>query len=137
MDEIKLNINNEITLGKSPTLNQSEKIDFTKMDIEAETLQEVNDILAGFKSRQATEQARYEDAVDSQFWIAICFQTSEQAEEFLKKTGWLDIGEKYLDGLEVAQRMGINLTSDIPPIQRFKIDSTLLEMSRPLRDTGQ
>ena len=59
--------------------------------------------------------------VDPEYWVCVCFQSREQKEEFLAKAGWLDLGEKYLDGLEVARRLGvavlpIPLDTKTPPL---------------------
>jgi hypothetical protein len=50
--------------------------------------------------------------LDTEYYICICFQSRTQKEEFLEKIGWFDLGDKYLDGLKVAERLGI----DIEPV---------------------
>lgn len=74
---------------------------------------------AAFKERAQNENARLLDATDSEFWFSVCFQTREQKEEFLKKAGLFDIGDKYIDGLKVAAKMGINLESPVPPNRKI------------------
>lgn len=63
----------------------------------------------GFMDRMKKEAARKNDAVDTEHWIAICFQTRVQKEQFLRALGWIDLGDKYLDGRELAAQMGIAL----------------------------
>jgi hypothetical protein len=69
-----------------------------------------------FQERAAKEQDRRTDATDSRYWIAVCFQTREQKEEFLLKSGLVDLAEAgdYLDGAEVAEHLDVELTSPTP-----------------------
>ena len=39
----------------------------------------------------------------------MCFQTREQKEAFLRAMNLFLIGDKYLDGVEVAKQLGINI----------------------------
>lgn len=54
----------------------------------------------------------YRTMVDPEFYVVVCFQSYEQKMDFLAKAGFADLGEKYIDGLKVAKRMGL----DVPPI---------------------
>lgn len=87
--------------------------------LEADMAEDMNGILTAFKERAQNENARLLDATDSEFWFAVCFQTREQKEEFLKKMALIDIGDKYLDGLKVAQRLGVRLESPVPPNRKI------------------
>ena len=69
---------------------------------------------SAFRKRAKGEQKRFENATDSEFWVAICFQTREQKEEWLRKSCLADLGDKYLDGHDVAAVMGIDLTEPDP-----------------------
>lgn len=66
---------------------------------------------SAFAERAEREQERFVDAVDSEYWIAICFETREKKEEFLRKLGLLEHGDKYLLGDFVAKKLGITLDS--------------------------
>lgn len=59
--------------------------------------------------------------------MAICFQSREQKEEFLRLAGWLQLGDKYLDGLEVAEKMGMQIGHMTPKVRKVKIDKTWKE----------
>lgn len=39
----------------------------------------------------------------------MCFDCREEKERFLQRAGLMDIGDKYLDGREVANRLAIEL----------------------------
>lgn len=49
----------------------------------------------------------YRIANDDEFWLAICFQSEEQKFQFLELSGWIALGDKYIDGLKVAQRLNL------------------------------
>ena len=90
-------------------------------DAEADSLEEMSEVLKGFKQRAKREESRYWQTVDSEYWCCFCFQTREQKEEFLQKLGLLDLGDKYLDGLQVAQALGVELESPTPPMPKLRI----------------
>ena len=76
---------------------------------EADTKAELNALQIGFKARREREAERYKNATDSEFWFAVCFHTREQKEKFLRLAQLIELGDKYLDGLEVAKALNINL----------------------------
>lgn len=94
-------------------------------EAEIEAAGEVSNVLTGFRDRANREDQRFTDATDSEFWIALCFQTREQKEEFLRKARWMAEGDKYLDGMAVAQIMGITLESRIPALPKLQVDRRL------------
>lgn len=74
--------------------------------------------LERFKARAKAEQDRRGTVTDSEFWVALCFETREQKEEFLRRIGAETEGDKYVDGLVVAQKMGVTLESPRFPFRR-------------------
>jgi len=103
---------------------------FTVDGVEAEALDSANEFLRGFRDRAKQEGKRLEDVTDSEYWVAVCFQTREQKDEFLLKAGLADLGDKYLDGMQVARVMGIKLESRMPPMPKLRLDRRLLELVR-------
>lgn len=118
----------EISLTPDPGQAQSPQ-GLRGVDIEAEAAAEVTEVLAGFKNRAKREDQRFTDATDSEFWIAVCFQTREQKEEFLQKLDLLQYGDKYLDGMLVAAQLGVTLDSRIPPLPQHNLDPRLLRLT--------
>ena len=102
------------------TKNTKKKGKPEPIDTEKECEKELNELLDGFKARATRENNRMLEAVDSEFWVAICFQTRAQKEEFLKKAKLLDLGDKYLDGMLVAEELGIELTSPVPGMPKHR-----------------
>jgi hypothetical protein len=96
--------------------------------VERMAQEELSEVLAGFKARERTEEQRFHDATDTEYWFALCFQTREQKEEFLHKMGWADLGDKYLDGMAAAERSNVELTSRIPPMPTHRVDRQLADL---------
>lgn len=65
----------------------------------------------GFKARAKAERDRFTRATDSEFWFAVCFETREEKEAFLRAAGVKKqiMGDKYLDGRKLAQVLKINM----------------------------
>jgi hypothetical protein len=76
---------------------------------------EIGAVLQGFRDRAKAEAARVKKATESEYWFCVCFQSQEQAEEFLTKSGWASPSQKYLDGQKVARKVGIELTPEKIP----------------------
>lgn len=85
-------------------------IDYESGDVEKTSQEEVSALLTGFQERAKREQERFTLATDSEFWFAIGFQSREQKEEFLRAMSWLSYGDKYLNGLHIAEDSGIKLS---------------------------
>ena len=96
--------------------------------VERMAAEELSEVLAGFKQRERTEEQRFHDATDTEYWFALCFQTREQKEEFLHRMGWFELGDKYLDGMAAAERSGVELTSRIPPMPTHRVDRQLADL---------
>lgn len=94
-----------------------------------ERRQEVSDVIKRMRLKQALERSRYLDATDSEYWFALCFQSREQKEQFLAALGWADLGDKYLDGAQVARRMNVQLGQP-PPISKPRKNRTWAALVR-------
>lgn len=90
----------------------------------AEAQEVISAVLKKFKDQAKNEQKVFTENVDSEYWIAICFQSREQKEEWLRQAGLIELGDKYLDGLEVAEVMGMDIKKLTPPIRKVKISKS-------------
>ena len=102
-------------------------------NIETDSAAELTTISAGFRQRMANEQARVNDELDSENWFTVVFETRAQKEAFLRAVHLLEHGDKYLDGRDVAQALGV----DLPPSGRKfrptpKIDPKLAALAKPV-----
>jgi hypothetical protein len=90
---------------------------------EVETMFEdlTNEHLTSFKERSQKENDRFTDMVDGNFYTTLVFQTGEQCREFCKKCGIPDgLQNLFLDGLKVAEHLGIEITSPTPPLRSLE-----------------
>lgn len=69
---------------------------------------ELTELQRGFKERAQRERERFEDAVDTEYWFCVCFQSRDHKERFLKAIGLLEYGDKYLDGDVFADAIGLD-----------------------------
>lgn len=76
-------------------------------NLEADAKAEVSEALRAIIDQKRAMREVYRLTTDPEFWFAVCFQSREQKEEFLKLVGWVELGDKYLDGLKVAAALGV------------------------------
>ena len=97
-------------------------------DVEKDSEAELDALQKGFRDAIKREDKRFELATDSEYCFCVCFQSREQCNAFLKAMDLLEIGDKYLDGQEVAKKLGVKLPeADIPYRTEGKIDKAYLE----------
>lgn len=95
-------------------LNSNKKFEEKTKEIISETLEK-------FKDSLKKEKDLFNDNTDSEYWFTVCFQTRKQKEEFLRKTGLIKFGDKYLEGEKVAEKLGVELENKTPIIRKVKI----------------
>lgn len=77
-----------------------------KSQVTAEELNgEISETLQAFRDRAKQEAKRFADATDSEYWVAVCFKTRDEKERFLRKFGLANLGDKYLDGRRVEEKL--------------------------------
>lgn len=110
---------------KSPVLyNIPEQTGNPEIDSKAD----LNEVQKSFRERIKMENDRFQNTTDSEYWFAVCFQTREQKEAFLKAMNLFLIGDKYLDGVEVAKQLGINIpAANINYLPNGKVDKDFVK----------
>lgn len=102
-------------------------------NVEQDAAAEMSALDAGFRQRMQNEQARVNDELDSENWVAIVFETRDQKEAFLAAVGLLQHGDKYLDCRDVAKVLGVEL---LPSGRTYRpeprIDSKLAALAKPV-----
>lgn len=63
----------------------------------------------GYRDRAKAEADRFKRATDSEYWVAVCFTTREEKEAFLRAAGLAHLGDKYLDGRQVAAALDVDI----------------------------
>lgn len=76
---------------------------------EIDSKADLDEVQASFRERIKTENNRFQNTTDSEYWFAMCFQSREQKDAFLRAMNLFLIGDKYLDGVEVAKQLGIDV----------------------------
>jgi len=76
-------------------------------DLEKDAGAEMSEALRAIIEQKRAMRETYRLTTDPEFWFAVCFQSREQKDEFLKLVGWAQYGDKYLDGLKVAEALGV------------------------------
>lgn len=113
-DKAKRKKQNNPQIYNMPTATGNPEID-SKADLD--------EVKKGFRERIKMENSRFQDTTDSEYWFAVCFQSRAQKDAFLKAMNLFLIGDKYLDGVEVAKQLGVEIPeADIKYLPDGKID---------------
>lgn len=86
-------------------------------DVDEETSVALQAVLDERKERRD----RYRITNDPDYYFLVCFQSVDQKKEFLEKIGWDDWSDdKFVDGLKVAQRLGVDVEPINLPQREFR-----------------
>ena len=108
---------------------------------EVDSLAEINAMTAAFpdhpkagyfKGKEKTEDARRKNAMESEFYLCVVFQNREQKDAFLKGAGLEGYGDKYLDGVKVAAKMGVAIPETLVRFQGEKHDKAMTLNFEPI-----
>lgn len=88
-------------------------------DLQEDADTTMSEALRQIIERKKATQERFRVATDPEFYFLVCFQSREQKEEFLNKADWIDLGERFLNGLDVARKMNIDIAAI--PIEPLKL----------------
>jgi hypothetical protein len=86
-------------------------------DLEDQSFEEMSEIEAAFKARAKDEQSRFDDAVDVGYYRVIVCQNTAMMSELLRKMG-LDETDLFIDGMEIAKKLGITLETAVPRVKK-------------------
>lgn len=108
-------------------------LDYDALTNEVVAVKETSAVLEAFKARAKAEKERYALATDSEYWVAVCFQTRAQKDHFLAVTKLLKHGDKYIDGALVAKVLGIELPpANVPYNVSARIDAKYAALVKDL-----
>lgn len=99
----------ELDLGSEPT--KAEKRKAERLARLAEEESQLGEVERRFRARHREEAGRFEQTTDSEHWFAVCFDSREQKEAFLRALKWAQAVEadKYLNGVALAAKIGVTL----------------------------
>lgn len=90
-------------------------IEVVEKTTETDPIKAANDqtekALAAIKARARKWEVQADVDLDVDFYCVVVFQSRRQREELFAKLGW-DIGDKFIDGLKFADKLGIGLTRE-------------------------
>lgn len=108
------------------------KVQYTG-DIEADSAAELGAIEQGFRARMANEQDRVNKELDTERWFCVVFETRDQKDDFLAKTGLASHGDKYLDYRDVAKVLGVDVIDSGRTYRpEPRIDAKLAALAKPV-----
>lgn len=65
--------------------------------------------IIGIAKREKDEDARRAMATDTEFFVCVVFSDRAAKEEFLANAKLSDLGDKYINGHEMARRLGVKV----------------------------
>lgn len=90
-------------------------------DPEKEIDETARQITESFKKIRERKDALFADIMDADYYLVLCFQSEKQRTEWAHKAKMPE-SDLYLDGMELAERMGIKLETPVMPRQKpFRI----------------
>lgn len=99
-------------------------------DIEADSAADIGAIAAGFRERAKQEAERFKTATATDYYTCLVFQSGEQLTAFLRAVGVGSPGDMFIDGLELADRLGVELPkASVPTNISSKIDPKLARLT--------
>ena len=78
-------------------------------DVEDAVEVELSDTLRLLLEAKKRQRDLYRISNDDEFWVAVCFQTREDKERFLRALNLIQLGDKYIDGHKAAKLLGVDL----------------------------
>lgn len=91
--------------------------------VEPDAKRELSALEQAFKARKLAEAQRFALNTDSEYWVAFCFPSREAKEKFLELVGLLADGDKYLDGMKAARKLGFDIqTPETPLATTFNVN---------------
>jgi hypothetical protein len=94
----------------------------------AEAPDKLKDLQSEFAKRSKAEASRFADATDSEYWVAFCFRSREHKEQFLRSLKLIELGDKYIDGHQAAENLGVKLDGP-KEFRRTKLNKALKSLT--------
>lgn len=111
--------------------DRSHRVDYPGT-VEGDTAADIGHLSAELRAAAKRAEERFEAATDNEFWFTVYFETRAQKDAFLQAVKWLKLGDKYLDGAALAEKLGVRLPDASVPYVKEKPDRKLDELALPL-----
>jgi len=99
-----------------------EDVEYDEVNLETSANDEMSEILRQIKADKKARYDRWRVALDSRYYVVLCFQSYDQRQEAIEKLGWSVHWDRFINGLDVCRRLGVDVTPiEIEPLpQRGK-----------------
>lgn len=96
-----------MSFAGGPSINLRDPLDGVPVtgDMQVDSAAELTAMEQAYRDRAKAEAKRFTDATDSEYWFAVCFTSREEKDQFLAEFGLAKVGDKYLDGHQVAAQL--------------------------------
>lgn len=116
------------------------EIEFDKeTDPESQHAKAMDELMNRYAAADAAEKEQNRRRFvlsDSRFFVCVCFESADQMEEWVAKADLEKACDEddpqFMDGIQLAARMGIELTPSGIEIKENRIEKRYLDMSDPL-----
>lgn len=103
-------------------------------DPEQNVNNELSEVLRAIQTAKKERRDAYRVLTDNNFYAVVCFQSEAQRDEFLVKSGWAEPGTRFINGLKVAERIGVEI---IPINLKAKTNRSAPVLLRTQRVIGE
>lgn len=104
------------------------------MSAEFAATREVSEALRAVLEERRERRDEFRIATDTQYYVVLCFQCEDQKKEFLTAMGWLRWGERFLNGLDCARSLGVDISPiDLPMRVNKKVVPVLLRKQEMIK----
>lgn len=86
-----------------------EDVEYDEDDLEASAEAEMSEVVRQIKEERAARRERFRVARDPDYYLVLCFQSRAQRDEFNRLSGLAAEGVRFVNGLEVARQLGIEI----------------------------
>lgn len=121
----------DLMAAPEPEPGPLDDIEGESMEENAELTLEMAKAILVNKTQREGQQKAIELANETEYWFAVYFQTVEQKNAFLtgiKYTGE-KVGDKYIDGQDLAKHLGVELPPRPAPYKVGRLDKKLAALT--------
>ena len=86
-----------------------EVVEYDAENLEVSAEREMSEIVRQIKADKKTRYERFRIEQNKHYYLVLCFQSCDQRDEFVQEVGWPTTEGRFINGLEVARRLGVDV----------------------------
>lgn len=86
-----------------------EAVEYDENDLEISAGNEMSEIVRQIKEEKKAQYERFRIGRDPHYYLMLCFQSHDQRDEFVLKSGWDATDGRFVNGLDVARELGLGV----------------------------